>query len=451
MAKTKTAFFCSNCGYESPKWQGKCPACNQWNTFTEEIVKKGKGGFAKTTETAAPEPLAQVKTEHQGRMPLPDTELNRLLGNGIMPGSVILMGGEPGIGKSTLLLQLLLSLQTQKTLYVSGEESPIQIKDRAQRLVPTVPDSLYISGESEVEAIVEHAKKLQPALVVVDSIQTLQHRDLDSVAGTISQIRACCASLIQYAKESNTPVFIVGHITKDGQIAGPKLLEHMVDVVLQFEGDQQYFLRLLRGVKNRFGNTHEIALYEMNQGGLQAVSNPGEIFLSGQNQSLSGTAISVVLEGIRPLLIESQALVSTAVYGTPQRSATGFDVKRLNMLLAVLEKRCGFKLGAKDVFLNIAGGFKISDPASDLGIVVSVLSSAADIPVPKGTAFAGEVGLTGEIRPVTRLDQRINEAEKLGYQQIFISEYAKIQSGNRNKIKVVTASQIGEVVQRLFG
>ncbi|TXC78979.1 DNA repair protein RadA [Luteibaculum oceani] len=452
MAKLKKAFFCSNCGYEASKWQGKCPACNQWNTFTEEIISKQKSSSTSFVAKAESHPnkLVEVNSEEKPRIILKDAELNRLMGGGIMPGSVVLLGGEPGIGKSTLLLQLLLQFH-QEVLYVSGEESSLQIKDRASRISSTIPNTFYISAETDIGQIVKYANELKPKLLVIDSIQTLQHELIDSVPGSISQIRACCGELIKLAKTTDIPIFVIGHITKDGQIAGPKLLEHMVDVVLQFEGDHQYFLRLLRGVKNRFGNTNEIALYEMQQGGLNPVANPGEVFISGKDENLSGTATGIILEGVRPLLIESQALVSSAVYGTPQRSATGFDVKRLNMLLAVLEKRCGFKLGAKDVFLNIAGGFKINDTGSDLAVVMAILSSAADISIPAKTAFAAEIGLTGEVRPVTRLNQRISEAAKLGYKQLFVSKYAKNIDGDLpQSIEVVPISQINEAVARLF-
>ncbi|MGB0165670.1 MAG: DNA repair protein RadA [Luteibaculum sp.] len=451
MAKTKKAFFCASCGYESAKWQGKCPACNEWNTFQEEIISKNKSQPLQAKGSSQkPVPLLEVSQDDQPRIQIADAELNRVLGNGIMPGSVVLIGGEPGIGKSTLLLQLLLSFQTETVLYVSGEESAVQIKDRAVRMQQKLSPNFYISGESEVNSIISHAKELSPKLLVIDSIQTLSHELLDAVPGSISQIRATCGELIRYAKMHHVPVFIVGHITKDGQIAGPKLLEHMVDVVLQFEGDQNFFLRVLRGVKNRFGNTHELALYEMDNNGLKGISNPGELFLSKNNKQLSGTAISVVLEGARPLLIESQALVSTAVYGTPQRSATGFDTKRLNMLLAVLEKRCGFQLASKDVFLNIAGGFRISDPGSDLAVVMAILSSAADLPIPQHTAFAAEIGLTGELRPVTRLKQRISEAQKLGFKKIFTAELSCKETLDIQGIEVVQESQIQQVVKHLF-
>ncbi len=452
MAKTKKAFFCTNCGYETAKWLGKCPACNEWNSFSEEIVSKGAFSSPKLgNSNVKAQVLSQVESSNMPRIAVPDPELDRVLGGGIMPGSVVLLGGEPEIGKSTLLLQLLLCYKDKPVLYFSGEESSLQIKDRAKRISPDISESFFISAASDIGDIATQVQEVKPAMIVIDSIQTISHSQLDSVPGSVSQIRACCGELVKIAKTTNIPIFIVGHITKDGQIAGPKLLEHMVDVVLQFEGDAQYFLRLLRGIKNRFGSTNEIALYEMDQGGLKPVANPGEVFITGKNEDLSGTSTGVILEGVRPLLIESQALVSSAVYGTPQRSATGFDVRRLNMLLAVLEKRCGFKLGAKDVFLNIAGGFKISDPGSDLAIVMAILSSAADIAIPQHTVFASEIGLTGELRPVTRVNQRISEAEKLGYQQIFISKYAKYDKAAFSKIKIHAASQITEVVKTLFG
>ncbi|WP_343488176.1 DNA repair protein RadA [Allomuricauda sp. d1] len=453
MPKTKTAFFCQNCGTQYAKWVGQCTSCKQWNTVVEEIVQKedksswrSNGQAAK--KVAKPLPINEISSDQEIRINTQDQEFNRVLGGGLVPGSLTLLGGEPGIGKSTLLLQIALKLPI-KTLYVSGEESQKQIKMRADRLYPN-SENCYILTETKTQHIFQQISTLEPNLVVIDSIQTLHSDYIDSAAGSISQIRECTAELIKFAKESNTPVILVGHITKDGMIAGPKILEHMVDTVLQFEGDRNYVYRILRSLKNRFGSTAELGIYEMQGSGMREVNNPSEVLISKNDTALSGTAIAATVEGMRPLLIEIQALVSTAVYGTPQRSATGFNAKRLNMLLAVLEKRAGFKLAAKDVFLNITGGISVDDPAIDLAVIVAILSSNADIPVEKGVCFAAEIGLAGEIRPVQRVDQRILEAEKLGFSTIFVSKSNKIGLKNP-KVEVQLVSKIEDVVERLFG
>ncbi len=453
MAKTKTAFFCQNCGTQYAKWGGQCSACKEWNTIVEELIQKEDKSTWKTnvngsTKAAKPLSIADISTDKEERFDVKDQEFNRVLGGGLVPGSLVLLGGEPGIGKSTLLLQIALKLP-YKTLYVSGEESLKQIKMRADRLYPG-SNSCYILTETKTQKIFQQIAALKPDILVIDSIQTLHSDYIESSAGSISQIRECTAELIKFAKETNTPVILVGHITKDGSIAGPKILEHMVDTVLQFEGDRNYMYRILRALKNRFGSTAELGIYEMQGDGLREVSNPSEILISKNEDHLSGTAIVSTLEGMRPLLIEIQALVSSAVYGTPQRTTTGFNSKRLNMLLAVLEKRAGFKLGAKDVFLNITGGITVDDPAIDLGVVVAVLSSNADIPMDKGVCFAAEIGLAGEVRPVRRVDQRILEAEKLGFTRIFVSKNNKI--GLKNPaINIIKVSRIEEVVSKLFG
>ncbi len=453
MAKTKTAFFCQNCGTQYAKWAGQCSACKEWNTIVEELIQKEEKSTWKTkvngsTKAAKPLSIAEISTDKEERLDVKDQEFNRVLGGGLVPGSLVLLGGEPGIGKSTLLLQIALKLP-YKTLYVSGEESLKQIKMRADRLFPG-SNSCYILTETKTQQIFQQIAALEPDILVIDSIQTLHSDYIESSAGSISQIRECTAELIKFAKETNTPVILVGHITKDGSIAGPKILEHMVDTVLQFEGDRNYMYRILRALKNRFGSTAELGIYEMQGDGLREVSNPSEILISKNEDHLSGTAIVATLEGMRPLLIEIQALVSSAVYGTPQRTTTGFNSKRLNMLLAVLEKRAGFKLGAKDVFLNITGGITVDDPAIDLGVVAAVLSSNADIPIEKGVCFAAEVGLAGEVRPVRRVDQRILEAEKLGFTSIFVSKNNKI--GLKNPaINIIKVSRIEEVVSKLFG
>ena len=452
MAKIKTSFFCQNCGTQYSKWQGQCNACKEWNTIVEEVIQKEeKTSWKPTSEVKkAPKPLkiAEIDSSQEVRMDTLDGELNRVLGGGIVPGSLILLGGEPGIGKSTLLLQISLKLP-YKTLYVSGEESQKQIKMRAERITPE-GDNCYILTETKTQNIFRQIEEMEPEIVIIDSIQTLHTDYIESTAGSISQVRECTAELIKFAKETNVPVILIGHITKDGTIAGPKILEHMVDTVLQFEGDRNHVYRILRSLKNRFGSTAELGIYEMLGSGLREVSNPSEILLSHREEELSGTAIASTLEGMRPLMIEIQALVSTAVYGTPQRSTTGYNAKRLNMLLAVLEKRAGFRLGTKDVFLNVTGGISVDDPAIDLAVVAAILSSNEDIPVGKDVCFAGEVGLSGEIRPVNRVEQRIQEAEKLGFATIFVSKYNKI-STKFPGIKVVLVSKIEEVVEHLFG
>ncbi|MEO9512373.1 MAG: DNA repair protein RadA [Flavobacteriaceae bacterium] len=452
MAKTKTAFFCQNCGAQYPKWIGQCSSCKQWNTIVEEVVQKEEKKAWKDNSSnskRAPIPLrvSEISSAKELRLDVKDQEFNRVLGGGIVPGSLVLLGGEPGIGKSTLLLQIALKL-AYKTLYVSGEESQKQIKMRADRIYPN-SERCFVLTETKTQHIFRQISALEPDLVVIDSIQTLHTDYIESAAGSISQIRECTAELIKFAKETNTPVILVGHITKDGTIAGPKILEHMVDTVLQFEGDRNYVYRILRSLKNRFGSTAELGIYEMQGNGLREVNNPSEVLISKNDEDLSGTAIAATVEGMRPLLIEIQALVSTAVYGTPQRSATGFNAKRLNMLLAVLEKRAGFKLAAKDVFLNITGGISVDDPAIDLAVLAAILSSNADIPIAKGFCFAAEVGLAGEIRPVQRVDQRILEAEKLGFTTIYVSKSNKIGLKNTS-IKVQLVSKIEDMVKSLF-
>lgn len=452
MAKVKTTFFCQSCGAQFAKWQGQCTSCKSWNTITEELVQKPEKKDWKTGVQSAPKrvskplKISEIDTTKTVRMDTADGELNRVLGGGIVPGSLTLLGGEPGIGKSTLMLQISLKLP-YKTLYVSGEESQKQIKLRAERIQP-LNDSCYILTETKTQHIFKQIEALQPDVVIIDSIQTLQSDYLEASAGSVSQIKECTSELIKFAKETATPVILIGHITKDGSIAGPKILEHMVDTVLQFEGDRNHVFRILRAHKNRFGSTHEMGIYEMLGSGLREVTNPSEILISKKDEVLSGNAIAVTLEGVRPLLIEVQALVSTAVYGTPQRSATGFNAKRLNMLLAVLEKRAGFRLGAKDVFLNITGGINVDDPAIDLAVVAAILSSNDDEALAKNVCFAGEVGLSGEIRPVQRVDQRILEAEKLGYEIIFISKHNKIGLKNTT-IKVQLLTKIEDLVQVL--
>ncbi|MDE6811580.1 MAG: DNA repair protein RadA, partial [Muribaculaceae bacterium] len=421
--KIKTRYFCSECGYDSPKWLGKCPSCGEWNTFIEEKVsaKTEKGNKRKgLIESSKPIRISDIKSLEEPRIPLPSKELNRVLGGGIVPGSLILIGGEPGIGKSTLLLQNILSIRNKTILYVSGEESATQLKIRADRL-GKIADNTFILCETSLESIFTQMENIKPQLVVVDSIQTIASSDIDSASGSVSQVRECAAAFLRYAKESGVPVILVGHINKDGAIAGPKVLEHIVDTVLQFEGDRQYLYRIVRAIKNRFGSTNEIGIYEMVERGLKEVTNPSEMLLSDNRvDEMSGIAIGVTIEGVRPFLVEIQALVATAAYGTPQRSVTGFDQRRLNMLLAVLEKRARFKLGQKDVFLNIAGGLRIQDPALDLPVIAAIMSSNFDVSIPRSTAFIGEVGLSGEIRTVTRIEQRVAEAQKLGFSRIFI-------------------------------
>ena len=453
MSKLKTTFFCQNCGSQYSKWQGQCNSCKEWNTIVEEIIQKEEKSSWKPSSTESkrvskPLKIKEIDSTQEVRMDTADGELNRVLGGGIVPGSLILLGGEPGIGKSTLLLQISLKLP-YKTLYVSGEESQKQIKMRAERINPN-SDNCYILTETKTQNIFRHIVETEPDIVIIDSIQTLHTDYIDSTAGSISQIRETTAELIKFAKETNIPVILIGHITKDGNIAGPKILEHMVDTVLQFEGDRNHVYRILRSLKNRFGSTAELGIYEMQGSGLREVSNPSEILLSHREEELSGTAIASTLEGMRPLMIEIQALVSTAVYGTPQRSTTGYNAKRLNMLLAVLEKRAGFRLGTKDVFLNVTGGISVDDPAIDLAVVAAILSSNEDIAVGKDVCFAGEVGLSGEIRPINRVEQRIQEAEKLGFSTIFVSKYNKIALKN-TIIKVRLVAKIEDVASELFG
>ncbi len=453
MAKIKTAFFCQNCGAQYAKWTGQCVACKEWNTIVEEVVssptqKDWKPSTEVKTRSSRPVSVAEISTEKESRIDMQDQEFNRVLGGGLVPGSLVLLGGEPGIGKSTLLLQIALKIP-YKTLYVSGEESQKQIKMRADRILPE-SSNCFILTETNTQNIFRHITDLEPDLMIIDSIQTLHSNHIESSAGSISQIRECTSEIIKFAKETHTPVLLVGHITKDGSIAGPKILEHMVDTVLQFEGDRNYVYRILRSLKNRFGSTAELGIYEMQGSGLREVNNPSEVLISESKERLSGTAIAATVEGMRPLLIEIQALVSTAVYGTPQRSATGYPAKRLNMLLAVLEKRAGFKLAAKDVFLNITGGITVDDPAIDLAVISAVLSSNFDIGIGKNVCFAGEIGLAGEVRPVQRVEQRITEAEKLGFTTIYVSENNKISLVDPG-IKIVLVAKIEEVVQHLFG
>ncbi len=453
MSKIKTTFFCQNCGSQYAKWQGQCNSCKEWNTIAEEIIQKEEKASWNTQspsvkKASKPLKIHEIDSSQEVRLDTRDGELNRVLGGGIVPGSLILLGGEPGIGKSTLLLQLSLNLP-YKTLYVSGEESMKQIKMRAER-ISTKQNSCYILTETKTQHIFKQILEINPEIVIIDSIQTLHTDYIEASPGSISQIRETTAELIKFAKESNVPVILIGHITKDGTIAGPKILEHMVDTVLQFEGDRNHVYRLLRSLKNRFGSTAELGIYEMLGSGLREVSNPSEILISHQDVSLSGTAISATLEGMRPLMIEIQALVSTAVYGTPQRSTTGYNAKRLNMILAVLEKRAGFRLGTKDVFLNITGGITIDDPAIDLAVVAAILSSNEDIAIEEGVCFAGEIGLSGEIRPVNRVEQRILEAEKLGFTTIFVSKYNKISLKNTG-IRIQLVSKIEDVASVLFG
>ena len=457
MAKSKSLFFCQNCGYESAKWLGKCPSCNSWNTFVEEVVQKddNKNEWRQDggrTRQAKPKKLTEVEAGTEVRLQTTDNELNRVLGGGIVPGLLILIGGEPGIGKSTLMLQLALSLKSLKVLYVSGEESEQQIKMRAQRLPFDANPSCYILTETNTKNIFQGIEALEPDLVIVDSIQTLYSPILDSTAGSIGQVRQCAGELMKFAKETNTSVFLVGHITKDGTLAGPKVLEHMVDTVLQFEGDRHLAYRILRTTKNRFGSTSEIGIYEMLGTGLREVSNPSEILISQKEGQVSGATIGATIEGNRPLLIEIQSLVSPASYGTPQRTSTGFDPKRLNMLLAVLEKRCGFRLGTQDVFVNMAGGIRVEDPAIDLAVCVSVVSSFEELPVSDKICFAAEVGLGGELRAVNRIDQRISEAEKLGFTTIYVSKFSqKAIDKKSTKIEIRAFGKLTELFQDLLG
>ncbi len=453
MAKNTTTFYCQNCGTSYAKWQGQCNSCNNWNTIAEEVIqkqsKKSWGISENNSKQIIAKPLriSEIETSKEVRLQTTSKEFNRVLGGGIVSGSLTLLGGEPGIGKSTLLLQLAIKLPF-KTLYVSGEESAQQIKMRAERLTKKTNNCLVLT-ETKTQNIFKQIESTQPDFVVIDSIQTLHTDFVESSAGSISQIRECTSELIQFAKETSTPVLLIGHITKDGHIAGPKILEHMVDTVLQFEGDRNHVYRILRSIKNRFGSTQEIGIFEMLGNGLREVTNPSEILISKNSDQLSGNAIAVSLEGMRTLLVEIQALVSTAVYGTPQRSTTGYNAKRLNMLLAVLEKRAGFRLGAKDVFLNITGGISVDDPAIDLAVVAAILSSNEDVIINKNICLAGEVGLSGEIRPVNKIDQRITEAEKLGFSKIIISKHNKISVKN-NKIEILLISKIEDLVNELL-
>ena len=452
MAKVKSMWFCNSCGADSPKWEGRCPSCGEWGTLVEEKVstKQSKGSKSTRVAKSVPQKVSEIKAMNEPRIHMPSEELNRVLGGGLVAGSLVLIGGEPGIGKSTLVLQNILSIKSKTILYVSGEESATQLKLRADR-IGRQSDNCYIVCETSLENIFDHIEEIQPQILIVDSIQTIATDAIESSAGSVSQVRECSAQLLKYAKESGVPVLLIGHINKEGSIAGPKVLEHIVDAVLQFEGDRQYMYRILRSIKNRVGSTSELGIYEMCQRGLREVTNPSEMLLSHSDEELSGVAIGVTLEGIRPFLIESQALVSTAAYGTPQRSVTGFDSKRMNMLLAVLEKRVGFKLVQKDVFLNIAGGLKVNDPALDLAVICAILSSNVDMAIPKGVCMSGEVGLSGEIRPITRIEQRIMEAEKLGMKTIIIPRNnLKGIDTSRLKIKIVEVAKVEEAFRMLF-
>ncbi|MBP3245881.1 MAG: DNA repair protein RadA [Bacteroidaceae bacterium] len=468
--KEKTVYVCKECGYDSPKWIGKCPACGAWNTFVEQVVRKESNSSAAASRYASsdsvlhpngakPVRFSQIQGGEDPRIDMRDKELNRVLGGGLVLGSMVLLGGEPGIGKSTLVLQTVLNLPDMKILYVSGEESARQLKLRAERLIARMPgrdinelENLYIISETSLEHIYTHVKNVLPEILIIDSIQTISTEAAESSPGSISQVRECAASILKFAKESNTPVIMIGHINKEGTLAGPKVLEHIVDTVIQFEGDQHYMYRILRSIKNRFGSTSELGIYEMQQSGLREVNNPSELLLSKDSEGLSGVAIASAIEGVRPFLIETQALVSTAAYGTPQRSATGFDNRRLNMLLAVLEKRVGFKLMQKDVFINIAGGLRVTDPAIDLSIIAAVLSSNVDTGLDHDICMCGEVGLSGEIRPVARIEQRIAEAAKLGFKQIIIPQH-NLQGLDRNKfdIEIIPVKKVEEALRVLFG
>lgn len=459
MAKqAKTSFFCKNCGAESPKWVGRCPSCGEWNTFVEEVVTPkashtAYGAPDLPRRAATPIKISDIKAEDLPRIKLPSAEMNRVLGGGLVPGSIILIGGEPGIGKSTLVLQNVLRIRSRRVLYVSGEESPQQLRMRADRLSRGRMDcECYLLCETSLDAIFTAIRADKPGLIIVDSIQTIASDQLESAAGSVTQVRECAAAFLRYAKETGTPVILIGHINKEGSIAGPKVLEHIVDAVIQFEGDRHYMYRILRSAKNRFGSTSEIGIYEMKEDGLREVTNPSEMLLSNADEPLSGTAVGVTLDGARPFLIEVQALVSTAAYGTAQRSVTGFDPRRMNMLLAVLEKRVGFKLAQKDVFLNIAGGIKVSDPALDLAVTCAILSSNVDMPIDREVCFTGEVGLSGEIRPVTRIEQRIGEAQKLGFQRIVVPK-RNLKGINTSglAIQIIEVGKVDEALAHLFG
>jgi len=452
MVKIKSTFFCQNCGAQSSKWIGKCQSCNEWNTYVEEVIQKNDPVKSlisgESIKKSIPNKISEIKPKNNNRYIFSDKEFNRVLGGGLMPGSVVLIGGEPGIGKSTLLLNLALK-SNYKILYVSGEESDDQIKSRADRIGGAMEQS-YLLQETNVQQIIHHANDLSPEIIVLDSIQTLHTDHIESSPGSVSQIRECTSQIVQYAKTHNIPILLIGHINKEGSIAGPKILEHMVDTVLQFEGDRHYMYRIVRCIKNRFGSTNELGIYEMTSSGLKEVDNPSKVLINNHQELLSGVTVAATMEGLRPLLIEIQALTSTAAYGTPQRSSTGFDLRRLNMLLAVLEKRCGFKIGKKDVFLNITGGLKIDDPAIDLAVICSILSSNFDLNIDSKTCFSGEIGLSGEIRPVSRVDQRINEAEKMGYTTMYISKYTQDLENLSKNIKVIKVGKVSEIVKSLF-
>jgi DNA repair protein RadA/Sms len=454
MAKTKTIYFCQNCGYQASKWLGKCPACGEWDTFVEEVVSKTddkKRGIKKGKKKPQPILIGQITSEKEERIDTRNAELNRVLGGGLVNGSVVLIGGEPGIGKSTLLLQTALNMKGLRILYVTGEESQQQIKMRADR-IGIENSSCFILNETFTTDIFKQIEDVEPDVLIIDSIQTLYTDTLESSAGSISQIRETAGELMRFAKTTHVPVFLIGHITKDGNLAGPKVLEHMVDTVLQFEGDRHYGFRILRSMKNRFGSTSELGIFEMHSGGLREVSNPSEVLLSQRDEATSGVAIAAMIEGQRPMLVETQALVTSAAYGTPQRSSTGFDLRRMNMLLAVLEKRSGFRLGSKDVFLNIAGGIRVDDPAIDLAVVAAILSSSEDIAIENNVCFAAEIGLSGEIRAVTHIENRILEADKLGFKKIIASKFnLKGLDTKRYKIEVIGLSKTEELLRELFG
>ncbi|MEI6275020.1 MAG: DNA repair protein RadA [Prolixibacteraceae bacterium] len=452
MAKLKTSFVCQNCGYASPKWIGHCSSCGEWNTFQEEVSLPVRNGssHAGAQSTSKPVTLDEIDLLELPRIDTSNTEFNRVLGGGMVPGGLILLGGEPGIGKSTLVLQIALQLKNRKVLYISGEESLQQLKMRAERLEGNNPACLFLC-ETVLESVLLHIDRESPDLVIIDSIQTVTSEAIESTAGSVTQIRECTIAIMKLAKSKNIAVILIGHINKEGSLAGPKVLEHIVDTVLQFEGDRNHLYRIVRSVKNRFGSTSELGIYEMQQSGLREVSNPSEMLLSSHNDGLSGTSTAAAIEGMRSFLIEVQALVGSAAYGTPQRSATGYDLRRMNMLLAVLEKRAGFKLMVKDVFLNIAGGLRVDDPAMDLAVICAILSSNFDIAIDKGIAFSGEIGLTGEIRPVGRVEQRIAEAQKLGFKEIYISKYNKGVDFSRFEIKIHQIERVEKLVRELFG
>ena len=454
MAKLKSVYFCSNCGHESPKWMGKCPSCGEWSTFVEELIRKDTASKQEDTRSfegvkSQPLTLKEIRADEEPRIDMQDVELNRVLGGGLVPASVVLIGGEPGIGKSTLVLQTILKLTGVRSLYVSGEESVRQLKLRAERIGIENDDCLIVC-ETNLDDIFKHVKKVSPQLLIIDSIQTVYSDALESSPGSISQVRECAAALLKFAKQSGTPVLLIGHITKEGSIAGPKILEHIVDTVLQFEGDQHYMYRILRSIKNRFGSTAELGIYEMNQSGLREVSNPSELLLTQNHDGLSGVSVAAAIEGVRPFVIETQSLVSTAAYGTPQRSATGFDIRRMNMLLAVLEKRAGFKLAQKDVFLNIAGGLRVNDPGMDLSVISAVLSSSLDMTIDRSTCLCGEVGLSGEIRPVNRIEQRIQEAEKLGFSRMLIPANNLKGVQKKMSIELQQVKRVSDAFRLLF-